>query len=174
MPYSSRIRVMCFKTLMLYLFCPVLYTLIVTEVIWQLLPNMTANSYLGIFSQRQSTLLFKRETCLSDWLCFSQSAMWLDGASVAWRLPSSGFVAQRIEAHSLTLAHSSASSEDGGDWSGRWSVSLTSRWRAVSCWDLSVGGTVRCEGFCGLVVNPGVCPVRFSTLKCLPGQSREY
>lgn len=25
-----------------------------------------------------------------------------------------------------------------------------------------------CEGFCGLVVIAGVCPVRFSALKCLP------
>lgn len=28
-----------------------------------------------------------------------------------------------------------------------------------------------CDGFCGLILNSGVCLVRFSALKCLPGQS---
>ncbi len=61
MPYISRISEMYFKILILYLFCPVQYTLIVTKVIWQLLINMTMNSSLWIFSQRQSTLLCKTE-----------------------------------------------------------------------------------------------------------------
>lgn len=108
MPYISRIREMCFKILILYLFCPVLYTLIVTKVIWQLLLNMTANSYLWIFSQRQSTLLCKTEKLVLLIGCVSPRARcdWTARLSrngsrhqVSWRRGST-----LILSHSLTAA----------------------------------------------------------------------
>lgn len=78
----------------------------------------------------------------ADWLRVHRRATWLDSLRVASDLPPSGFVAQRVRAHSRarTRSDSSETPEDGGDSTGRFkrvSITLQSKLRTQpTAWEL--------------------------------------